>query len=189
MAYNFLYDIMAYNKSYSHIEDIMKICSYCTKEFIETTNIQKYCDVKCKIMGGIKKIDEGCWLFRKSSSGQYGKIRWNKKWYPAHRLSYITFKGEIPEGKWVCHTCDIPLCINPDHLFIGSASDNARDAFSKKRRPIGEDVHFAKFTDKQVKQMRLLKQEGFTYKRLSEIFNCSFPYLYKIFKNKLRIGI
>lgn len=51
----------------------------------------------------------------------------------AHRVSWIIFRGKIPKGKHVLHKCDTPLCVNPKHLFIGTALDNIRDCFNKGR--------------------------------------------------------
>ncbi len=185
-------DCMAYNNilgSYQNLnyKDMdMKQCTYCNTDFY-ARHAAKECGIKCKLEVNHEKIDNGCWLYKKSTSGAYGKIRWNKKWYSAHRVSYEVFKGPIEQGKWVCHSCDTPKCINPDHLFIGSPSENRKDAVNKKRVPLGEKNHFSKYTDKQVNQMRLLKNEGFTYTRLAEIFNCSFSYIQYVIKNKIRI--
>jgi hypothetical protein len=53
----------------------------------------------------------------------------------AHRQAYKSFYGDIAKGMCVCHTCDNGLCVNPEHLFLGSHSDNMRDAAKKKRLP------------------------------------------------------
>lgn len=68
-------------------------------------------------------------MYKVTSSGGYGWIRGIQ----AHRYSYERFVGPIPEGLFVCHKCDTPSCVNPHHLFVGTAMDNHLDAVSKGR--------------------------------------------------------
>lgn len=63
----------------------------------------------------------------------YGKIPYNKKLFSAHRVSFAFHKGPIPKNKMICHTCRNKKCINPDHLYAGSAYENNRDNFLRKR--------------------------------------------------------
>jgi len=142
--------------------------------------------IKKKILAGIRKTDSGCWLYKNSTYGAYSKMRWSGVWYSAHRASYEIFKDRITNGLWVCHSCDTPKCVNPEHLFLGSAKDNMRDARKKKRTRAGEDNHLSRFTDEQIEQMRLLKNEGFTYDRLQKIFNCSMAHIYNVVKGLIR---
>ena len=77
----------------------------------------------------------GCWNWAlyKDKDG-YGGMKRKGKIYRAHRKSWITFKGEIPEGLHVLHHCDNPKCINPDHLYIGTHQDNMDDMVKRGRQ-------------------------------------------------------
>lgn len=78
--------------------------------------------------------DCGCqiWLGTKNSRG-YGLISVNKKVLTAHRASWIAFRGNVPNEMHVLHHCDVKLCVNPDHLFIGTHKDNMDDRDRKGR--------------------------------------------------------
>jgi hypothetical protein len=92
-----------------------------------------------------EKVDikgpDDCWLWESapSTSGYgvfYAGTRTAGGWpqqVKAHRFSYVCIVGDIPEGMWVLHRCDTPLCVNPFHLFLGTALDNTRDMISKGR--------------------------------------------------------
>ena len=77
----------------------------------------------------------GCWRWNGATDGQYGygHIRSGGVDYKAHRVSYEIYKGSIPTSMWVLHTCDNGACTNPDHLFLGTAKDNAVDRMNKGR--------------------------------------------------------
>lgn len=101
----------------------------------------------------------GCWLWTGASNRRgYGSTNFNKRRQESHRVSWRIYRGEIPDGISVLHKCDNPGCVNPDHLFLGTNSDNMKDAFRKKRGRIphhkGEKAHSAKLTEFDVRQIR-----------------------------------
>lgn len=92
----------------------------------------------------------GCWLWTKTvTNGGYGIIgvgglRGSMR--PAHRVSWCLFHGDIPDGLHVLHRCDVPSCVNPDHLFLGTHQDNMNDKMSKGRWKGGRPRKIAKST-------------------------------------------
>jgi hypothetical protein len=88
---------------------------------------------------------DGCWVWVIDGKGEdYGQFMVDGKRYKAHRYSYEIHKGAIPEGMYVCHTCDNPPCVNPDHLWLGTNADNVRDMNRKNRNSQNRD-----FTEEQ----------------------------------------
>lgn len=66
-------------------------------------------------------------------TGGYGQIKHNGRRTLAHRHAWTLVRGEISPGKILCHRCDVPACVNPDHLFQGDHLDNSNDKLAKKR--------------------------------------------------------
>lgn len=96
--------------------------------------------------------DTGCWEWQGALyPGGYGHIAPLYGENSAHRASYAHHHGPIPEGQSVLHSCDNRRCINPDHLRLGTYSDNQRDAYERGRRPFlgGDKSANAKLTEQQ----------------------------------------
>lgn len=119
----------------------------------------------------------GCWLW-KSTGGRedkYGGFRWRGKTLSAHRVGFALFKGEIPEGMCVCHQCDSPRCVNPDHLFLGTHKDNMRDMYAKGRGSIqiGGANSRAKLTEPMVARIIQERRAGAPYRHLAAKYGVS----------------
>lgn len=104
-----------------------------------------------------KKSGKECWEWTASKFRRgYGQLSHGQKNLKAHRVSYVLHFGNIPDGKLVCHRCDNPSCVNPEHLFLGSQFDNVKDQIAKGRRHDvrGEKNGMAKLTEKEVNKIR-----------------------------------
>jgi hypothetical protein len=87
----------------------------------------------------VEKGDD-CWLWKGSvSGGGYGRITVSGKRVAAHRFSYEAANGPIPDGLFICHSCDVKLCVNPAHLFAGTQVDNMQDWTRKGKNVLVND--------------------------------------------------
>lgn len=136
-----------------------------------------------RFLAKVRKTDD-CWLWTAAfitSGYPYGLFRMGKGGMKlAHRVSYELFVGTIPDGLCVLHRCDIPSCVRPDHLFLGTYADNNQDASRKGRartspRP-GESNPAAKFTAEEVKAIwNAYAAGGITQAELAKMYNTSQP--------------
>lgn len=121
-------------------------------------------------------ITDGCWNWKavKNKDG-YGRLTASNRNYRAHRMSWMLYFGEIQEGLFVCHKCDNPSCVNPQHLFLGTAKDNAVDRNRKGRHrdDNGENHPCAKLNTLDVIYIRAKLSQGMQGKRLAQKFGMS----------------
>lgn len=99
----------------------------------------------CDVTRFWKKVEkgQGCWLWigQKDKDG-YGRMKVNGKDFRATRFVWTFLNGPIPSGLLVCHRCDNPQCVNPEHLYTGTISDNAKDMLMRDRDHVKGDRNF-----------------------------------------------
>jgi len=119
---------------------------------------------------------DACWEWKASRLNGYGGMWLNGKMVGAHRVSWMIFRGTLPDELHVCHKCDNRICVRPSHLFLGTHQDNMDDKVRKKRQPKGEDNGNSKLTQPQVEEIRRLSSEGISQVKLAKRFSVSrFP--------------
>jgi hypothetical protein len=182
------------------------ICQYCKKEFMTfkseiNKGKAKYCSISCGVAFRNKakalspqeiffkniskeKHPNDCWIYMVGA--RYGKMKIGEKTVSAHRYSYELHHGEVSEGKVICHKCDVKLCVNPEHLFIGTQKDNIHDMFSKNRdnRPKGSKHHNTKLNEEKVLGIKELLMKGFKIKEVAEIYKVPYSTISQIKSEK-----
>lgn len=116
----------------------------------------------------------GCWLWQgtRFAITGYGQVTHNKRVFSAHRLSLHVFrKFNLNSKDLVLHHCDVKHCINPDHLYKGTAHDNMRDAKNRGQIRKGASHPMAKLNDDKVKRIRAMLMDEVPPKKIAEVFN------------------
>lgn len=145
-------------------------------------------ELKERLLGKIKIDTNGCWNWTGALRGGYGCVSINKKLFAAHRLSYEVYISLITDNLFVCHKCDNPKCINPNHLFLGTHKDNMKDAFDKGRLVIptgnqfkvGNKPKHRSLTDEQVTTIKndmVVYKNSKTLKEIALIHGVSYQVL------------
>jgi len=109
-----------------------------------------------------------CWLWIGAKcTGGYGIFWYNGKLVNAHRFSYLQHKGEIPDGLYICHLCDTRECVNPEHLWLGTASENMRDMIAKNRqgKNMRKKTHCRKKHEYTPENTRIKSKQGKKYQQ------------------------
>lgn len=130
-----------------------------------------------------KRGRKQCWLWQAGKNKRgYGQIKINRKQCGAHRVLWEMLHGPIADGLEVCHTCDIPACVNPNHLFLGTRDDNMRDRDNKGRTLSREHHPMSKLTEVDV---RWIRSSLLPHKVVAKQFGVSDVLIGKIRRNEL----
>jgi hypothetical protein len=138
-----------------------------------------------------------CWIWTGAKRNKgYGAFVWSEKGLVvqgrAHRFSYQIHYGKIKHGLCVLHTCDVPACVNPSHLWTGTKADNNRDMVTKGRHvpggtycgegryKRGENHHGAKMTPELVRSLRKDRQGGMSFAKLGNKYGINQSSAFKI---------
>lgn len=124
---------------------------------------------------------DGCWVWHGGRNARgYGRISFDRKSRLAHRLAWVFTNGPILDGLCVCHHCDNPCCVNPEHLFLGTQADNSADMARKgrgrSRPPRGSANHMAKLVESDVIEIRRLLALGIAQTWIGPVYgvtNCA----------------
>jgi hypothetical protein len=117
---------------------------------------------------------EACWLWTGLINPYgYGRIWHDGAMTGAHRVSYTLAKGPVPRGLHVCHHCDNPSCVRPDHLYLGDDARNLADMVARKRSAWGERNFHHKLTAEEVRAIRAATAAGWKYRGLAERYGVS----------------
>ena len=141
--------------------------------------------VRDRILERVKKDGE-CWIYTGSATRDgYGVLGVGRgKQVRAHRAAYETFVAPIPAGMMVCHACDVPRCINPRHLFVGTPKQNSEDMVRKGRQPYqsGECGPRAKLSNVDVFEILARRESGELLKGIALRFGVSISRVSAIYR-------
>lgn len=155
--------------------EVLKDDKYVINDKINMNALRVY--IENKVNRSYKSNDlcdlNECWEWNKTIDRKYGLLHFSNNKGIAHRISYIIKNGYIPKDMIVCHKCDNPPCINPNHLFVGTYSDNAKDAVSKGRYGNNGKCERLIFNEEQIKEIQNMFNNGITKTEIAKKIGCN----------------
>jgi hypothetical protein len=128
---------------------------------------------------------DSCWVWTgpKDTVG-YGKFWDNGKHWKAHRYLYTLITGEIKDGMFLCHRCDNPLCVRPDHMFVGFPKDNSQDMVAKGRQAKGSKAARAILSESDVIKIFQWKNGPRSSRDIGVEFGCHYGTIEAIWQGR-----
>lgn len=136
-----------------------------------------------------KKFQKGpsCWLWSGCLNEQgYGHFKVGQRVEKAHRVAWFVYRGDLPTGLCVLHTCDIPPCVNPAHLRLGTNRENVQDRVRKGRSAVLMRNGKIKFTPEKMAEIRAALQAGERTSAVSRRYGIDAGYLSRVRRGLVR---
>lgn len=168
-------------------------CPHCGKT-IEQTQVKPTTfseeDLK-RFWSKVVKTESGCWISSAIPSGTYARLYMGGRLILAHVASYLIHHGAIPPGAKICHSCDTPRCVRPDHLEAKSGSENMQDMVARARHKprFGALNNLTKLSDSGVIEIKQALVAGVPIKEIAEKHGVSFQAIYQIARGRSRKSV
>lgn len=145
-----------YGVGYKSINTVLQLKTKRAKKFLQNKPKRKVKTVMERFFEKVL-ITPGCWTWKAGLNhfgyGQFPMIINGKRKSGAHVVSFVLHGGTLKSGMFVCHKCDNPSCVNPDHLWLGTPMDNQIDMMQKKRIQNGERHYMTTLTNDQAREI------------------------------------
>lgn len=163
----------AYSRLVGEIPEGMYVRHRCqTKHCVRPDHLALAADTVGDRFWSLVQKSDGCWLWM-GHRQRYGRFWDGTQQISAHRFAYTYLVGQIPDGLFVCHACDVPACVRPDHLFLGTGAENVADRNTKGRQIRGERHHQATLRTEDVLDIRARFANGETQTAIARSYGVS----------------
>lgn len=132
------------------------------------------------------RVTPSCWIWVGAKRKGYGNFFFCGSNVSAHRFSYEHHIGEIPEGLLVCHKCDNPACVNPEHLFVGSVAENTADMLKKGRQSKGAPPDKLAIKQNVIEKIHALHLTGLSNRKIANLLGVSPTHVFNVHKGYRR---